>query len=150
MDPIKSRMQIASAQKMDPSGPQQGSSMSASKKSSFKDVMSQKTGEADAAQGAKGPQQADAAQKTQKTQKVEQAKKSEMTQKVDKFVKGIGDDQKRIDRMMARLSRGGDVSQVELLRVQSTTYRYAQRVDLATKVVEKTANGVKQMMNTQV
>lgn len=150
MDPIKSRMQIASAQKIDPSSPQQGSGVGSSKKSSFKDVMSQKTGEADASKGVQGPQQVDQAQKAQKTQKVDQTQKSEMTQKVDKFVKGIGDDQKRIDRMMARLERGGDVSQVELLRIQSTTYRYAQRVDLATKVVEKTANGVKQMMNTQV
>jgi len=143
-------MEIASAQKIDPSNPQQGSGVGSSTKSSFKDVMSQKTGQADAAGQAKGPEEVDQAQKTQQAQKVEKTGKSEMGQKIDKFVKGIGDDQKRIDRMMARLERGGNVSQVELLRIQSTTYRYAQRVDLATKVVEKTANGVKQMMNTQV
>lgn len=81
---------------------------------------------------------------------VSQAQKTEKPGKVDTFVDSIRKDEKAIDKMMARAQRGADFSNAELLQMQGVTYRYAQRVDLATKVVEKVTGGLKQILNTQV
>lgn len=86
------------------------------------------------------------AQKAQEAQ----GQKVDTGNKVDSFVDAIRKDEKSIDKMMARASKGADFSNAELLQMQGVTYRYAQRVELATKVVEKVTGGIKQVLNTQV
>ena len=106
---------------------------------SFKEVMAQ--------------QQTDAAAQVQDPQKVqgpEKVQRPEMTQRVDKFVEGVLSDEKRIEKMMARCSKGQTLEQGELLQLQGLIYGYAQKVDLASKIVDKATGGLKQVMNTQV
>lgn len=105
---------------------------------SFKDVMAQKV---DATQQAQAPE---------KTQPAQSVQRSEMSQKVDKFVEGVLSDEKRIEKMMARCGKGQTLEQGELLQLQGLIYGYAQKVDLASKVVDKATGGLKQVMNTQV
>lgn len=105
---------------------------------SFKDVMAQKV---DATQQAQAPD---------KAQPAERVQRSEMSQKVDKFVEGVLGDEKRIEKMMARCGKGQTLEQGELLQLQGLIYGYAQKVDLASKVVDKATGGLKQVMNTQV
>lgn len=90
--------------------------------------------------------------KVKETQAAENIKpqKVETQNKVDTFVDAIRKDEKSIDKMMKRAQRGADFSNAELLQMQGVTYRYAQRVELATKVVEKVTGGLKQVLNTQV
>ncbi len=69
--------------------------------------------------------------------------------RIESVVTDILDDEKSLDRAMRRASRG-TMSNEELLQLQSRMYGYAQKVDLATKVVDKTASSVKQLMQIQV
>ncbi len=69
---------------------------------------------------------------------------------IGKFVDGAIQDEKKIERSMKRLGRGKNMSQGELLKMQGLLYQYTQEVDLASKIVEKTAAGFKQLMNIQV
>lgn len=147
MEPLDNSVTIASARTLDPANPTQGSGP-ASAETSFDDVLARKTEATDSTGGQS--LESPGVDKVEQPKAIEQVDSSRMVDRADTFARGIQDDQKRIDRMMSKLSRGAEISQGELLRMQATTYRYAQRVDLATKVVEKTANGVKQMMNTQV
>lgn len=71
-------------------------------------------------------------------------------EQIDDFVQGVVDDQKRIQEMMDRCVSGDTMSQKELLELQSVIYGYAQKVDLASKIVDKATGGLKQVMNTQV
>lgn len=71
-------------------------------------------------------------------------------EQIDDFVQGVVDDQKRIQEMMDRCMSGETMSQKELLELQSVIYGYAQKVDLASKIVDKATGGLKQVMNTQV
>lgn len=80
-------------------------------------------------------------------QKVEQ---SSAAQKLDHFVEGVFKDQAKIEKMMRRCVRGKTLSQPELLRLQGLIYGYAQKVELASKIVDKATGGLKQVMNTQV
>jgi hypothetical protein len=57
--------------------------------------------------------------------------------------------QARLDHVLA-LSRGGKTfTPVELLGFQAQVYRASQQLDLASRVVEKTTSGVKQVLQTQ-
>ncbi len=67
-----------------------------------------------------------------------------------KIIDGAIKDEKKIERSMKRLARGKNMSQGELLKMQGLLYQYTQSVDLASKVVEKSAAGLKQLMNIQV
>lgn len=103
---------------------------------SFKEVMAQ--------------QQTQAPAEVQQAQPAQSVQRSEVAQKVDKFVEGVLGDEKRIEKMMARCSKGQTLEQGELLQLQGLIYGYAQKVDLASKVVDKATGGLKQVMNTQV
>ena len=70
--------------------------------------------------------------------------------RVDSFVRGIEKDGKFLDRQMNRINRGADLSPSELLQLQGVSYRHAQQVELAAKMVEKIVGGFKQVLNTQV
>lgn len=106
----------------------------------FQEVMNRQTEEANQVEAAKaaGPVEA-----TQKTEGVEKSR-------IDDFMKSVLKDEKQIDKMMARCMSGGMIDQKEMLQMQALIYSYSQKVDLATKVVEKATGGLKQVMNTQV
>jgi hypothetical protein len=58
--------------------------------------------------------------------------------------------QRRLDAIL-EAARGGRVfTAQELLGLQASAYRYAQTVELASKLVENGAQSVKQALNTQI
>jgi DNA-binding transcriptional regulator YbjK len=58
--------------------------------------------------------------------------------------------QRRLDAIL-EAARGGRVfTAQELLGLQASAYRYAQTVELASKLVEHGAQSVKQTLNTQI
>lgn len=107
-------------------------------KASFQEVMTQKQ------------QEVEATQKTQAPIAPEKVNKSESSQRMESFVEGVLNDEKKIDRLMAKNIKGGGLEQSELLQLQGLIYGYSQKVDLASKVVDKATGGLKQIMNTQV
>ena len=58
--------------------------------------------------------------------------------------------QKRLDHILALAESGRSFSPTELLALQAQVYRASQELDLAGKVLEKAAGGVKQVLQTQV
>ena len=111
---------------------------------SFKDVMQQQTDQAQGADSVQGPQA------PQKTEPIQKPQGVEPNERLDNFVKGVFKDEKQISRMMSRCSRGKTLDQGELLQMQGLIYSYGQKIDLASKLVDKATGGVKQIMNTQV
>lgn len=69
---------------------------------------------------------------------------------VGRFVDRVADDDRRVEGAMRRMTSGRELDSVELLRTQALIYGHAQRVELASKCVEKATSGLKQLMNTQV
>ena len=108
--------------------------------SSFGEVM-----EATKARGAAGPEPAPQVQAAAEAQPAEPAAK-----RLDDFLRSVSADQEAMDRAMEKAMRGDAMDSGELLRLQATMYSYAQKIDISTKIVEKTTGGLKQMMNTQV
>ncbi len=108
---------------------------------SFKEVMNQKAGKVD-------PAQNDV--KIQAQEPLPATQKSESAQRLDKFVRGVFKDEDRINNMMQKCTDGKVLKQEELLQLQALIYSYGQKIDLASKVVDKATGGVKQIMNTQV
>ncbi len=63
---------------------------------------------------------------------------------------GVERAQQRLDAVLAAARAGRTFTAGELLGLQAQAYRYAQTVDLASKIVEQGAQSVKQAANTQV
>jgi hypothetical protein len=57
---------------------------------------------------------------------------------------------RRLDAILEAARSGRTFTAQELLGLQASAYRYAQTVDLASKVVESGAQSVKQALHTQV
>lgn len=55
-----------------------------------------------------------------------------------------------IDRLLDQAARGRDFSPGQLLRLQTTVYRYAQDLELLSRVVDRTVGALKTTLNTQV
>ena len=66
------------------------------------------------------------------------------------FVEEISEDRAEIERMLDQTMHGADLDQRELLEMQTLIYSYSQKVELASKAVDKATGGLKQMMNVQV
>ncbi len=66
------------------------------------------------------------------------------------LAKGIEQAQRRLDAVLAAARSGRTFSARELLSLQAQAYRYAQTLEIASKVVEQGAQTVKQAVNTQV
>lgn len=58
--------------------------------------------------------------------------------------------QRRLDHVLRLAQSGKTFTPAELLALQANVYRASQEIDLAGKVVEKAASGVKQVLQTQV
>jgi hypothetical protein len=65
-------------------------------------------------------------------------------------LEGIERAQKRLDAVLAAARAGRTFTAQELLALQGETYRAAQTIDLATKLVEQGAQSVKGALNAQV
>jgi hypothetical protein len=139
MDPI-SGMKIASAAV--PSGAEaaQQTNGSDSAGASFRDVLDDKMQVSE-------PKDVGSAEPVPPTQAVDA---TPMKERMEAFVTDVLADEDALDRMMTRARSGAPMQNHELLELQGLMYAYAQKVDIATKVVEKTAGGVKQLMQTQV
>ncbi|MBA2663114.1 MAG: hypothetical protein H0U74_12530 [Bradymonadaceae bacterium] len=138
-DPISGKMASQALQQPQESQPVGGGSKD-SHGASFKDVISRQSEAAEPVDTTRGSGPVEPAAKTEGVER----------SRMDNFVKGVLKDEQQIDRMMARCMRGGPVDQKEMLQMQALIYSYSQKVDLATKVVEKATGGLKQVMNTQV
>ncbi len=55
-----------------------------------------------------------------------------------------------LDRAMSESLRGDTLDQREMLELQATVYSYSQRVDVATRVIDRGASALKQLLNTQL
>jgi hypothetical protein len=56
----------------------------------------------------------------------------------------------RVDALLAAAARGKTFSPGELLALQSITFRYAQTVEIVSRVADRLVGTIKQTMNTQV
>lgn len=107
---------------------------------SFQEVMTRQTEAANQVEQAKAAGPVEAMPKTEGVEK----------SRINDFMNGVLKDEKQIDKMMAKCMRGGAMEQKDMLQMQALIYSYSQKIDLATKVVEKATGGLKQVMNTQV
>ena len=144
MDPISGKVASQMAEQANQVGEQQGASKAgdSNQKGSFQDVLSN-VQEADKAGGA------GEVDGVQKAEQVEQAEGPAAT-RLEDFLDGLRTDETKLDKMMDKSLSGADMSQQELLEMQSLLYAYSQKVDMASKAVSNAASGMKQIMNTQV
>ncbi|MDY0000742.1 MAG: hypothetical protein RBU30_05565 [Polyangia bacterium] len=59
-------------------------------------------------------------------------------------------DERRLELFLRRAGRGDHMEPAELLAMQSLVYRYSQRVDLFSKLVERVTGAVRQTLQTQI
>ena len=57
---------------------------------------------------------------------------------------------KRVDRLIAQASAGRNFSPAELIALQANVYRYAQEMEIFSRVVDRTVSAAKTTLNTQV
>ena len=74
------------------------------------------------------------------------SKQNRMTKMLEGLIKG----QDRMTHIMNMALSGRQFSPPELIAMQAGVYRFAQELELTSKVVEKATSGIKQTMNTQV
>ncbi|QDG53341.1 hypothetical protein FIV42_22110 [Persicimonas caeni] len=145
-DPISGKIASQMAEQASGVGEQSASVSQgdSSQKTSFKDVManvqSQQVDEAkaadnvDAIEGVEGASESEGPAET----------------RLQDFLDGLRTDETRLEKMMEGSLSGADMSNQELLEMQSLIYAYSQKVELASKAVSNAASGMKQIMNTQV
>ncbi|MFW5968087.1 MAG: hypothetical protein ACOCV2_11245, partial [Persicimonas sp.] len=94
----------------------------------------------------------DNAEQVDQVEGVEETQQSEgpAQQRLRSFVDEMSADEAEIEQMMEGSLEGGDMSQKEMLQMQSLIYGYSQKVELTTKAVSSATDGMKQVMNTQV
>ncbi len=145
-DPISGKIASQMAEQASQVGEQQASASEADspQKTSFKDVLSNvQNQEVD---------QANAPENVDAIEGVEQADQTEgpAATRLQDFMEGLRTDETELEQMMDKSLSGADMSQQELLQMQSLIYAYSQKVELASKAVSNAASGMKQIMNTQV
>ena len=67
-----------------------------------------------------------------------------------KMLEGLINGQDKMTKIMNMALSGRQFSPPELIAMQAGVYRFAQELELTSKVVEKATSGIKQTMNTQV
>ena len=87
-----------------------------------------------------------AQQKVQARNRIQEAQKGSMNKLISNVVKG----QNKMDQIMEAATSGKKFSPQELLAMQTGMYRYTHELEMVTKIVEKTTEGVKKTMQTQV
>lgn len=68
-----------------------------------------------------------------------------------RLLRGLGREIDRGESMVRRATQGGgqELGNLELLTLQAGVYRYSEAVDLAAKLVDRTASGVKTVLQGQ-
>ncbi|NVJ25992.1 ATP-dependent helicase HrpB [Myxococcus sp. AM011] len=69
---------------------------------------------------------------------------------ISRFVQELEQGQRVMDHLIRSASSGSRYSNAELLSLQASMYRYAQVLDLVSRIVEKGTNGLKDVLKTQV
>ena len=64
-------------------------------------------------------------------------------------VQTIQSQEQTLDRLIAG-NNTGSLDNGDLLRLQATMYSYSQRVDVATRIVDRAASGLRQLLTIQV
>lgn len=145
-DPISGKIASQMAEQANQVGGQQASAdgVDSTQKSSFKDVMADVQNRE--VEQANAPNEVDG---VEAVDKAEEAQGPAATRLQD-FLNDLRTDETKLDKMMNKSLSGADMSQQELLQMQSLIYAYSQKVELASKAVSNAASGMKQIMNTQV
>jgi hypothetical protein len=76
--------------------------------------------------------------------------KVDMNSGVQKMLRDVEHGQNQMELIMREAMSGRKFNPQELLALQAGVYRYAQELELASKVVEKATTGVKDTLKTQV
>ncbi|MEW6605881.1 MAG: type III secretion system inner rod subunit SctI [bacterium] len=85
------------------------------------------------------------------SQKVEQSSRNEMIEGVGKVAIDLNNSYQRLDEINRLLFSGTRTFMPqELLALQAEVYRLSQEIELVSKAVGKTADGLKTIMQTQV
>lgn len=84
------------------------------------------------------------------TQKVDPIGKNEMINTIRDVVKELNGTYLRLDQINKDLFGGKKFMPQELLAIQAEVYRLSQEVELVSKTVGKTTDGLKTIMQTQV
>lgn len=145
-DPISGKIASQMAEQAGGVGDQQASVSQgdSDKKASFKDVMANvQSQEVD---GANAAEKVDAIESVQGTDQTE----GPAATRLQDFLDGLRTDETKLEKMMDKSLSGADMSNQELLEMQSLIYAYSQKVEMASKAVSNAASGMKQIMNTQV
>ncbi len=69
-----------------------------------------------------------------------------------KFVKILQDldrEEMFVDRLINRTMRRGDFTPQEMIAVQIGVYRYTQKIDLVSKIVDRTVSSIRQVLTPQ-
>jgi hypothetical protein len=66
------------------------------------------------------------------------------------LVRDVAARRREIDAMMQRALRGEDLGARELLLWQSQVYTYSQQVELVSRIADRTVQGIKLLLNTQL
>jgi hypothetical protein len=130
----------------------------------------QQSGGANQFQNVMQSQQAQGAQATNQVQGVQEAAKILQQAKINQLspstrvgaaadtkrsrmanmLEGLINGQDKMTKIMNMALSGRQFSPPELIAMQAGVYRFAQELELTSKVVEKATSGIKQTMNTQV
>jgi hypothetical protein len=73
-----------------------------------------------------------------------------VAQEVTDLLAKIRGDERRLDRYVRRALRGADFELPELVAMQQLAYRYTQRVELLSKLVDRLTGAVRQTLQTQL
>ena len=87
-----------------------------------------------------------AKERVQARNRIQETQKGSMQKLITNVVKG----QNRMDKIMEMATSGKKFSPQELMAMQTGMYRYTHELEMVTKIVEKTTEGVKKTMQTQV
>ncbi len=69
---------------------------------------------------------------------------------VKKMVAKVLDDEKAVDRGLGAAMSGQQMSSQDLIVLQAKVIQYSQELEVASRLVEKTTSGLKQILTTQV
>ncbi len=115
--------------------------------SEFQKVMQTRQQPPQAATQVQARQKFQAAQeRVQARTRIKETQKSSMQKLITNVVKG----QSKMDKIMQMATSGKKFSPQELMAMQTGMYRYTHELEMVTKIVEKTTDGVKKTMSTQV
>lgn len=80
----------------------------------------------------------------------EDAPRSPVTAAIERQLVGLMEHEAELDAAMARASTGRPMDNRELLQLQATVYAYGQHVEVATRMVDRTAGAVRHLLNVQL